>query len=581
MSVNDGCRGRVDFHAPGVPSGGFVFPRFESIVQTRRLAEVPRCLAELERAQADGYHAVGFVCYEAARAFDPAFETAEPGPLPLLWFGLLRDPAEGRSRTTSGEEPANLAPSWSYDRYSPSCGRILGHITAGNIYQANLTFPLIGTVSGDTGGLYHRLSAAQSSAYCGYVEAPEWSILSISPELFFTRIGRRITTKPMKGTRPRGMTNAEDERIARELMESEKDRAENLMIVDLLRNDVGRVAAIGTVRVPELFCVERYPTVWQMTSTVTAELGPGAGLPEIFGALFPCGSVTGAPKVRAMRIIAEEERRHRGVYCGCFGYLAPGGDCVFNVTIRTLTVMGEHAEYPVGSGIVADSDPADEYEECLAKARILERRAFPSFRLLETILWTPGAGYALLDRHLARLADSAGYFGFPVDAEEARTLLVSAAAGRTTPRLIRILADRFGGIEIEDHDYTIPRPPIRTVRIAPDPVSSRDRFLYHKTTNRSVYERAAAGKGGADDVLLCNERGEVTESTVANLAILKDGEWLTPPVESGLLAGTLRGEFIDAGVLREGVVTPDDLSRAEEIHLLNSVRGRFPVVLVP
>lgn len=376
----------------------------------------------------------------------------------------------------------------------------------------------------------------------------------------------------MKGTRPRGRWTEEDDALAAELLTSPKERAENLMIVDLLRNDAGRVSEFGSVRVERLFEVERYETVHQMTSTIRSRTRPDATLTDVFSALFPCGSVTGAPKVRTSEIIAEIEDGPRGAYCGAIGFASPG-EAVFSVAIRTLLIdhaRGE-AELGVGSGVTYDSDAGAEYRECLAKAAFAHRPP-NDFRLLETLPWEPDDGFFLLDGHLRRLARSAAYFGFRCDIDDVERRLDAAAeqAPRRSHR-VRLLLDRDGRIEVECAPLVSSPEPVR-VGIAREAVDAREPLLFHKTTRRDVYERAAASHPDCDDVLLVNARGEVTESTIANVVVEMEGGRWTPPLECGLLPGVFRDQLLRRGEVRERILRPEDLARADAVWLVNSVR---------
>jgi para-aminobenzoate synthetase/4-amino-4-deoxychorismate lyase len=384
----------------------------------------------------------------------------------------------------------------------------------------------------------------------------------------------------MKGTAPRGRTTREDREIAEWLQGDAKNRSENVMIVDLVRNDLGRVARTGSVRVEELFAVERYPTLWQMTSTVSAELRPEAGFHDIFRALFPCGSVTGAPKVRAMQLIAELEGGPRGVYTGAIGFFSPR-QTVFNVAIRTLELDGERGTMGAGSGIVIDSDAAAEYRECLLKAEFLTRSAdrLPEqFSLIETMLWD--GGYPLLELHLDRLADSAEYFDFACERAAVKAALEQYAQRfpDRTARKVRLLLDSEGGFEITDEVLAQAGGEQRAgrVRIAAERTDPADRMLYHKTTHRPLYAQACekAAREGCDDVIFLNLRGEVTEGAISNVFVEKDGRWFTPPVECGLLAGVYRRHLLETRPeIAERVLFLDDLRRADAIYLANAVRG--------
>jgi para-aminobenzoate synthetase/4-amino-4-deoxychorismate lyase len=566
----------------------FVFRRLASVVEAWTLAEVVPALQAVERAVAEGLHAAGFVAYEAAPAFDPALSVRgvdeSAGPLPLLRFALFRDRMEGRppsAEEADGEFSLGVwTPSVTEEHYAEAVGRIREWIAAGDTYQVNHTFRLRASFTGDDAAAYARLVLAQRAAYSAHLRFGAVSILSISPELFFRWEGDALTLRPMKGTRPRGRWPAEDAALAAALLASAKDRAENVMIVDLLRSDAGRVAVPGSVDVPRLFEVERYETVHQLTSTIRARTRPGTRLSDLFGALFPSGSITGAPKIRTSRLIAELEDSPRGVYTGAVGFVSPG-EAIFNVAIRTLVIdrRAGTAELGVGSGITYDSDAAAEYRECLSKAEFA-RRAPNDFHLLETLLWEPENGFFLLGGHLDRLRESARYFGFRCDREEIERRLADGVSSRLTgPRRVRLLLTREGGVSVEVSPLPVSEEPVR-VALAGEAVNSEEPLLYHKTTRREVYERRAAERPDCDDVLLVNERGEVTESTIANVVVETAGERLTPPLACGLLPGVFRAELLRRGAVAERVLTPADLQRAEAIWLVNSVRRWRRAVLV-
>lgn len=546
------------------------------VIETADLREVPSALHEVERSvREERLHAVGWVAYEAAPAWDAALRVRRPGPWPLLWFGLYRQPEPiDLPRAMPLQALGPWQPSISQEAYCEAISRIKDYIARGDTYQVNYTFRLQAPFAGDPFALFVRLVQAQRPRYPVYLDAGRYVVCSASPELFFRRNGAELVSRPMKGTAPRGRTWKEDQILAERLRASEKERAENVMIVDMVRNDMGRIADIGTVRALRLFEVERYPTLLQMTSTVRCETT--ASLVDIFRAMFPAASITGAPKARTMEIIAELEATPRGIYTGAIGWIAPHFRAQFNVAIRTVIVDREKeiATFGVGGGVVWDSEAEREYHECLLKARALTEE-WPEFDLLESIRWEPGVSYFLLDRHLQRLAESAAYFDFSFDEMEVRRALDECAACLPPrPHKVRLQLSREGirtiqALPLEQHPL---QRPLRLGR-SRDPVDSRNPFLYHKTTHRAVYEAARATRPECDDVLLWNERGEATESCVANLVVRMGGEWITPPVSCGLLPGTLRGALIEQGVLRERRVTVAELAVAEEIYLINSVRG--------
>jgi para-aminobenzoate synthetase/4-amino-4-deoxychorismate lyase len=521
------------------------------------------------------------VAYEAAPAFDAALATRAPDPrLPLAWFAVYarRDEVEPASASDAEFELGDWEMATPEADYLERVGAIRELIAAGDTYQVNYTVRLRAPFRGDPAALYDRLARAQRSAFCAYLEVDGFAIVSASPELFFRAADGELELRPMKGTRPRGRFPAEDAALAAELRASPKERAENLMIVDLLRNDAGRVAEPGSVRVERMYEVERYETVHQLTSTVRARPRPGVGLSELFRALFPCGSVTGAPKVRTMQIIAGLEDEPRGVYCGAIGIASPG-EAVFSVAIRTVVVdrAAGRAELGVGSGITWDSDAAAEYRECLDKAAFT-CRAPNDFRLLETLLHEPGAGFFLLDGHLRRLEASAAHFGFRFHRDEVLHAL-HRGLHANAPLRVRLLMDRAGAVEIQTAPLQAMSAPAR-VALAAEPVDSRDPLLFHKTTSRAVYDHRRASRPDCDDVLLVNERGELTEATLANLVVRIGGALWTPPLECGLLAGVLRAHLLARGEIRERILRPADVVRADGIYLINSVRGWRRAVLV-
>jgi len=565
----------LDFTDDLGPVGRACFTQPAEIISAYSLEEVRPALVKVERAAARGFYAAGFVAYEAAPAFDRALKVKPGVPdLPLLWFGIFDRPSEMEVGGRGEFRVSEWSPSVGRPEYVRKVEAAREAIARGDTYQVNYTLRLRARFEGDDFTFYERLRAAQRTRFGAYVNAGRFRVLSASPELFFRRRGRRVETRPMKGTAARGRWREEDAGLAAGLAASEKNRAENLMIVDLLRNDLGRVAETGTVCVEELFKVERYPTVLQMTSTVAAVLREGATLEDVFAALFPCGSVTGAPKVSTSRIIAALEDAPRGVYCGAVGFVAPGGDAAFNVAIRTVVLDTETGEavYGTGGGVTWDSTPGGEYAEALDKAKLLAECA-PDFELLET-LRLDESGYDLLEEHLSRLEASAEYFDFSVSAAEVREALRLHAEGHAGgARRVRLLvsADGRSRVESEPLDETPPAP--RRVALAPTPVDSSDRFLYHKTTRRGVYDARRAERPGFFDVLLWNEREELTEFTNGNLVVELDGRRWTPPREAGLLAGTFRAVLLRGGEVGERVLTKDDLARATRVWFVNGVRG--------
>ncbi|HSJ28488.1 MAG TPA: chorismate-binding protein [Acidimicrobiia bacterium] len=550
----------------------------EEVLVAHDVSRVVAVLERAERAVAEGKWVAGFVAYEAAPAFDAAFTVREPADvrLPLAWFAVYA----GRRSTTPPADGRYTVGTWSATddagHHAAAVDRIRQAIARGDTYQVNHTFRMSAPFEGDPEALYLDLIGGQSCGYGAFIDAGEWAIASASPELFFEWRHGKVTSRPMKGTTARGFEIEDDEGRRARLVRSEKDRAENLMIVDMVRNDIGRVARTGTVAVPELFTAEKYDTVWQLTSTVTAEPRPATTLPDLFGALFPCASITGAPKVATMRLIADLESTPRGVYCGAVGYGGPrpgGPEWAFNVAIRTVTLdrVSGIAEYGTGGGVTYDSTAGGEYREALLKARVLERRT-AGFSLLETMRWSPGHGYRDLTAHLERLTRSAWYFDVPVDPAEVRSALDAAVRQETDPRRVRLLVARDGTISTETGDLPAPSDPVSMV-LDTERIDPGDAMLRHKTTERTIYENAAGRHPGFDDVVLVTTDGLVADTTVATFCAEIDGTWFTPPVSDGALPGVARKRLVETGRLRERSIPVEQLSRATRVARLNSVRG--------
>lgn len=549
------------------------------IISATTVEEVMACLMEVEKAVDQGFYAAGYLSYEAAQAFDKAMKVNNESKMPLLWFGIYAEPQLETVQSTGQYTLNEWVPSVTVDEYHAAIKSIKESIEYGDTYQTNYTIRLHSSFKGDDLAFFDKLRRAQSSNYCAYLQMGDYSILSASPELFFQLKGNTLTTRPMKGTIKRGKTAAEDEAKADELYHSDKNRAENVMIVDLLRNDLSVVAKTGTVKVEKLFDIERYPTVHQMTSTITAEIKKDIALIDIFKALFPCGSITGAPKIRTMEIIEEMEGTPREVYCGTIGYITPEKEAIFNVPIRTVLIENEtgKATYGVGGGITWDSTAEDEYDEVIAKALLLEEER-PRFSLLESLLLSDGE-YFLLHEHLQRLKASAKYFNYSITIESIRTdLLVHAEFFPNGDYKVRLLVNSKGEPIIESQ-------PMMQVsdfncQLADQPVDQDNAFLYHKTTNRKVYEEFQRKYPDSFDVLLWNKEGELTEFTNGNLVVEMDDAYYTPPVSSGLLAGTFRNSLIQEGKVLEKTLTVEDLEKCQNIWFINSVRKWVPITLI-
>jgi len=560
------------------------------IISAMTPEEVPAALARLEAGTAAGQHAAGFFAYELGYVLEPKIRDLLPEGrnVPLLWFGLYRAPREMNEReadhwlathTRSGSyQFTSVTCAWDQAEYEARFSAVQDKIRAGDIYQLNLTFKARFRLEGSPLTFYRDMRQRQRVAYAGIVDTGEVTVLSASPELFIEKHGRVVSTRPMKGTAPRAGTPEADEDQRRVLSSDVKQRAENLMIVDLMRNDLGRIAEVGSVSVTDLFTVETFRTLHQMTSGVRATLKEDVGLADLVRAIFPPGSVIGAPKIRAMELIRDYETEPRGVYCGAIGHITPTGGALFNVAIRTPVIFrGGQGEMGIGSGVVYDSVGAKEYAECLLKMKFLTDPP-KSFELIETLLHEPGAGYWLLDGHLKRLAASAAYFGYAHDEAKVRAALDGAVAGREGERLrVRLLLAEDGTLTVTTAEQPV-QPPDAVMRyvISDTRLDSTNAFLFHKTTRRELYDREwqhYADTLKADEVLYLNERGEIAEGSRTNVFVERGGKLFTPPLASGLLPGVLRSALIASGKAEEAVLTLDDLAGANNVYVGNSVRG--------
>ncbi len=553
----------------------------QKIIVARTIDEVLPSLQIVQDAVSNGLYAAGFLSYESAPAFDNALKVSEEHSMPLLWFGLFSKPQHCSLSSSGTFNSTKWQPSVSMDEYQAAISTIKEFIASGDTYQINYTIRLSSQFQGDDIAFFEKLKRAQASNYCTYINTGEHSIISASPELFFHLEEDWITTRPMKGTAKRGNSLTEDEAMANWLYHSEKNRAENVMIVDLLRNDLGMIAEAGSVQVSKLFEIERYPTVHQMTSTITAKVSKNTTLVDIFKALFPCGSITGAPKIRTMEIINDLETTPRGVYCGAIGFITPNKEAIFNVPIRTV-VIDQHsgqATYGVGGGITWDSTARGEYNEILDKARCLEEER-PEFQLLESLLLKDGE-YFLLEEHLNRLQNSAQYFGgFSFNRKIVQKALQDFARDNNNVELkVRFLLAKSKEMTIHASPITNSEAPLK-VKLADEPITKDNPFLYHKTTNRDVYTQFQKRFPEVFDVLLWNESNELTEFTNGNVVLEIDGQLWTPPVTSGLLAGTFRESLINNGKIQEKIVTLSDLNKSTKVWFINSVRKWVEVEII-
>lgn len=561
--------------------------------------ELDQLLADLREAGQAGLHAAGYLSYEAGFAFEPKLRPMldELGPIPLAWFGLFpgydvmaaAKVPDWLSEQTDGAEAylARARPAMNEAEYTARFAQVHAAIASGDIYQANLTFPNQAALSGHPLALYRGLRAGSAAGYGGVVfDGSDW-LLSLSPEMFFALRNGEMTARPMKGTAPRHADPARDAEAAARLLASEKDRAENLMIVDLLRNDLSRVATPGSVRVTDLFRIESYPSVHQMTSTVRAEIAPGLDAVDIIRAIFPCGSITGAPKIRAMELLRTFEAGPRGIYCGSIGRIDPGqggqpGDAAFNVAIRTLHLRSnaQKVSLGLGSGVVADSRADDEWRECLVKGAFL-KAATRRFDLIETMGFDPASGIMRLEMHLERMKTSASTLGFSFDRHAVRNALNHACFFLESPTRIRLLLSPSGDTAIEMRPAPAPlAEPLRVV-VRPMTLAGDDLRLAHKTTDRACYDaprREAQALHNADEVVFTDADGALTEGSFTSIFVERDGQLLTPPLDQGMLPGILRRELIEQGRVIEQRLTQADL--AEGFWLGNSLRGLMRAQLI-
>jgi para-aminobenzoate synthetase/4-amino-4-deoxychorismate lyase len=572
----------------GAPS--LLFSEPTEIVSAVTPEEVPAALARLEAGTASGLHAAGFFAYELGYVLEPKIRDLLPEGrnVPLLWFGLYRKPREMSesevdhwlsTHTRSGSyQFTSVVCAWDGAEYEERFSAVQDKIRAGDIYQLNLTFKARFRLEGSPLTFYRDMRQRQRVAYAGIVDTGEVTVLSASPELFIEKHGRVISTRPMKGTAPRAGTPEADADQRRVLSSDIKQRAENLMIVDLMRNDLGRIAEVGSVSVTDLFTVETFRTLHQLTSGVKATLKEDVGLADLIRAIFPPGSVIGAPKIRAMELIRDYETEPRGVYCGAIGHISPSGEALFNVAIRTPVIFRDgRGEMGIGSGVVYDSVGAKEYAECLLKMKFLTDPP-KSFELIETLLYDAGAGYWLLEGHVKRLSASAAYFGYAFDEGAVRTALTQAVAARAGERLrVRLLLAEDGKLTITVAEQPAQKPgSVMRYVISDTRLDSTNAFLFHKTTRRETYDREwqhYADTAKADEVLYLNERGELAEGSRTNIFVERGGKLVTPPLASGLLPGVLRSELIASGKAVEDTLSLDDLANAEAVYVGNSVRG--------
>ncbi|NPC58164.1 aminodeoxychorismate synthase component I [Caenimonas sp. S4] len=575
-----GLSALIDFAVPyaGVRPLRFAFAAPEQELVAQRPCEVLRVLDTVEDLARRGFWCVGYLRYEAAAAFDRNVAVHAPDG-PLAYFSVHRSPAPFPDMARDIDRVVHWKRTIDRQDFDRSIARIHAAIEAGEVYQVNYTGALAADYLGDPFDLFCALRRSQPRSNAAFIATAEENVLSLSPELFFDWDGATLTCAPMKGTAPRGLTPEIDLRNARELRVSAKERAENVMIVDLVRNDVSRIAELGSVQVTRLFECQAWPTVWQMVSQVEARTQQGTTLAQVFRSLFPCGSITGAPKLRAMHWIRNLEHGRRGVYCGAVGVIQPGGSARFNVPIRTVTIRDGHASCGIGSGITWGSATQSEWSEWGHKSSFLDQASQP-FQLLQTLRLDIGK-FRSLEMHLDRLAWASANFGFRFDRDSVRQKVVETAGDASvTDARVRICLDCRGIAKVE----IFPLPPVPektpTVRLATHSICAPSAFLRHKTTRREHYEQFESDAAGAFDCLLWNPQGEVTEFTRGSVVIERsNGERVTPPLSSCLLDGVGRALAIAAGQVNEDIVKVAELADARRLWFVNSLRGWVEVRL--
>ena len=559
-------------------------------LEVRDLGQLPDIFTRIDEALALGHWVAGYLSYECGYHWEPtAYPNYQPTPnsLPLAAFGIYAEPTLCAPSSTQGANKTGLtglAVSLTPERYAEQFEQAQRFIAAGDTYQLNLTAEVRAHYTGNPADLFSHMMAAQPVDLGAMLHVGPRYILSASPELFFHQHGRQIVVRPMKGTAPRGSTPSEDDRFAASLAADEKNRAENVMIVDLLRNDLGRIAEFGSVHTDKLFTVQRLPSLLQMTSEIRATLRPDITPYRLFAALFPSGSIIGAPKVHSMQLLRGLEQRDRGVYTGAIGFWSPRGEALFSVAIRTAVLDSDKLTMGIGSGLVTDSLADSEYNECVLKADFLRDQ---SFGLIETMRWQNGR-CDLLQLHLDRLQSSARHFHFRFDRELIQSAIEQQVAklDAETPYKLRLVLDHRGGCVFNPPEPITADEPVEPIRIHlwPTPIDSTNPLLQHKNTRRALYDhaRAEGRRQGFADVLFTNEHGHVTEGAIHNIFVRHGTEWRTPPVSDGLLPGVYRNHLLATRTsIIESSLTPEDLRNADEVWLTNAVRGIRRAILVP
>jgi len=554
----------------------FLFTDFEKILTFSKKDNLNSFFKKIENLLRKGFWLCGYFSYEFGYFLEPALQHLIKEPKkPLVWLGVCRQPINIKEKDfsfKSRQKPEytikNAKPSISRKEYNEKIKRIKYYLKEGLTYQVNYTFKVDFGFKGNAFSFYRDLARVQPTAYSAFIDTKSEKIISVSPELFFRIEKDTMWSRPMKGTIERGKSSQEDLRAKEVLAKDLKTRAENVMIVDLLRNDLGRVAR--KVWVPDLFSIEKHRTLYQMTSTVKSQLRKDIELKDIFLSLFPCGSVTGAPKIKTMEIIEEIEKQKRNIYTGAIGYISPDRKACFNVAIRTICLRGKKGDLGIGGGIVYDSKPKAEYDEAILKAKFFLKK-FPKIKLIESIR-LKDKKYWLLNLHLKRLKSSAEYFSIPINISKIKTALSEQIVKGFLK--VRVVVDTEGGFNIERIPLDKLKKPVK-VKISKRKVNPRNSFLYHKTTKRGFYdkERGKAKSQGFFDVLFTNKKGELTEGAISNIFILKNKKLYTPKLECGLLVGVLRESLLESKRAEEKVLHLKDLKEADRVYIGNSVRG--------
>ena len=538
---------------------------------------------EIELAHTSGYYLAGYLSYELGYLLEPSLHGLwKENGSPLLEFGVFKaapEQAPGDCLYSAASPSLSLTASWSFEEYETRFRQIQDYLLAGDVYQINLTFPMTGQSDAKAHEIYAAFRRSQPGRYGGVVSLGEIEIISFSPELFFEKIDMTMRMRPMKGTRPRLADTISDQALLEQMRGEPKSQAENLMIVDLLRNDLSRLCEAGSVTVPELFALETYPTLHQMTSQIEGRLQDNKSWPEIFRGLFPCGSITGAPKIRAMEIIKELEVSPRGAYCGSLGYITPDGNACFNVAIRTIQKTDENIRYDVGSGIVLDSEAEDEYHECLLKSRILTT---PKSGFFETLRWDPEKGYLRLAAHKARFLKAAKAFQVNINSRDIDSLLNDTSFGKNhTPYRVRLSCEALSGLSLEAAPLLPFVPPLK-IALSDYRLGDARQMTAHKVEARNFYDGERSRLKsllGIDEVLFLNSEDQLCEGSFTSLFIEENGKLITPPL-GDILPGIFREEMIDQGKAIVETISLERLTKSERVYVGNSLRGLMAAKLI-